>query len=103
VESFHTRNGQYITWYLALFDSIKSELTIDKEKTSTYIPRLKKSPDDKISSITLGYIGVTMVTLVIMSIIVGDIPIVVAYLKKMFGFFEKITFVLKKQEHDLQQ
>jgi hypothetical protein len=38
-----------------------------------------------------------------MSIIVGDIPIVVAYLKKMFGFFEKITFVLKKQEHDLQQ
>jgi hypothetical protein len=61
-------------------------LTIDKEKTSTYIPRLKKSPDDKISSNTHEYIGVTMVTLVIMSIIVGDIPIVVVYLKKMFGF-----------------
>ena len=86
VESFYTCNGQYITWSLALFDKIKSELTIDKEKTSTYIPRLKKSPDDKISSITHGYIGVTMVSLVIMSIIVGDIPIVVAYLKKMFGF-----------------
>ena len=77
MERFYTRNGQYITWSLALFDRIKSELTNDKEKTSTYIPRLKNSPDNKISSITLGYIGVTMVTLVIMSIIVGDIPIVV--------------------------
>jgi hypothetical protein len=86
VESFYTCNGQYITWSLALFDKIKSELTIDKEKTSTYIPRLKKSPDDKISSITHGYIGVTMVSLVIMSIIVGDIPIVVAYLKKCLDF-----------------
>jgi hypothetical protein len=86
VESLYTRNGQYITWSLALFDRIKSELTIDKEKTSTYIPRLRKSPDDKISSNTHGYIGVTMVTLVIMSIIVVDIPIVVVYLKKMFGF-----------------
>ena len=85
-ESFYTRNGQYITWSLALFDRIKSELTIDKEKTSTYIPRLKQSPDGKISSIALGYIGVAMVTLVIMSIIVGDIPIVVVYLKTMFGF-----------------
>jgi hypothetical protein len=71
MESFYTHNGQYITWSLALFDRIKSELTIDKEKTSSYIPRLKKSPDDKISYITHGYIGVTMVTLVIMSIIVG--------------------------------
>jgi hypothetical protein len=43
-------------------------------------------PDDNISSNTHGYIGATMVTLVIMSIIVGDIPIVVVYLKKMFGF-----------------
>ena len=86
MESFYTCNGQYITWSLALFDKIKSELTIDKEKTSTYIPRLKKSPDDKISSITHGYIGVTMVSLVIMSIIVGDIPIVVAYLKKCLDF-----------------
>jgi hypothetical protein len=86
VESFYTCNGEYITWSLALFDKIKSELTIDKEKTSTYIPRLKKSPDDKISSITHGYIGVTMVSLVIMSIIVGDIPIVVAYLKKCLDF-----------------
>ena len=71
VESFNTRNGQYITWSLALFDRIKSELTIDKEKKSTYIPRLKQSLDDKISSIALGYICVTMVTLVIISIIVG--------------------------------
>jgi hypothetical protein len=86
VESFYTRNGQYITWSLALFDRIQSVLTIDKEKKSAYIPRLKQSPDDKISSITLGYIGVAMVTLVIMSIIVGDIPIVVVYLKKTFGF-----------------
>jgi hypothetical protein len=86
VESFYTCNGQYITWYLALFDRIKSELTIDKEKTSTYIPRLKQSPDDTISSITHGYIGVTMVALVILSIIVGNIPKVVVYLKKMFGF-----------------
>jgi hypothetical protein len=86
VVSFCTRNGQYITWSLALFDRIKSELTIDKEKTSTYIPRIKKSSDNKISSITHGYIGVTMVSLVIMSIIMGDIPIVVVYLKKMFGF-----------------
>jgi hypothetical protein len=38
------------------------------------------------SSITLGYIGVAMVRLAIMSIIVGDIPIVVVYLKKMLGF-----------------
>ena len=43
-ESFCTRNGQYITWSLALFDRIKSELTIDKKKISTYIPRLKKIP-----------------------------------------------------------
>ena len=85
-ESFYTRNGQYITWSLALFDRIKSELTIDKEKTSTYIPRLQKSSDDKISSIAHGYIGVTMATLVIMSIIVGDIPIVVVYLKKCLDF-----------------
>ena len=85
-ESFYTRNGQYITWSLALCDRIKSELTIDKEKKSTYIPCLKQSPDDKISSIALGYIGVTIVALVIMSIIVGDIPIVVVYLKQMFGF-----------------
>jgi hypothetical protein len=98
VESFYTHNGQYITWSLALFDRIKSELTIDKEKTSTYIPRLQKSSDDKISSITHGYIGVTMVTLVIMSIIVGDIPIVVVYLKNVW-ILEKITFGLKKQEH----
>jgi hypothetical protein len=56
-----------------------------KGKISTYIPRLKKSVDDKISSNTHGYIGVTMVTLMIMSIIVGDIPIVVVYLNKMFG------------------
>ena len=86
MESLYTHNGQYITWSIALFDRIKSELTIDKEKTSTYISRLKQSPDDKISSITLGYIGVAMVTHVIMSIILGDIPIVVVYLKKMFGF-----------------
>ena len=86
MESFYTHNGQYITWSLALFDRIKSVLTIDKEKKSTYISRLKQSPDEKISSITLGYIGVAMVTLVIMSIIEGDIPIVVVYLKKMFGF-----------------
>jgi hypothetical protein len=50
------------------------------------IPRLKKSLDDKISSNTHGYIGVIMATLVIMSTIVGDIPIVVVYEKKMFGF-----------------
>ena len=80
----YTRNGQYITWYLALFDTIKSELTIDKKKTFTYIPRLKNSPDDKISAIVIRYICVTMVTRVIMSIIVGDIPIVAVYLKKMF-------------------
>jgi hypothetical protein len=86
VESFYTRNGHYITWSLALFDRIKLELTIDKEKTYTYIHRLKNSPDNKISSITHGYIGVAMVTLVIRSIIVGNIPIVVVYLKKMFGF-----------------
>jgi len=86
VEIFYTRNGQYFTWSLALFDRIKSELTIDKENTSTYIPRLKKFPNDKISSITHGYIGITMVTLMIMPIIVGDIPIVVVYLKNMFGF-----------------
>jgi hypothetical protein len=86
VEKFYTRNGQYITWSLALFDRIKSELTIDKEKTSTYIPRLQNFPNDKISSITHGYIGVSMVTLVIMPIIVGDIPIVVVYLKNMFGY-----------------
>ena len=85
-ERFYTRNGQYITWSLALFDRIKSELTMDKKKISTYIPRLKKSLDNKIYSNTHEYIGVTMVTLVIMSIIVGDIPIVVVYLKKMFGF-----------------
>jgi hypothetical protein len=85
VVSFCTRNGQYITWFLALFERIKPELTIDKEKTSTYIPRLKKSPGNKIYSITHGYIGVTMVTLVIMSIIEGDMPIVVVYLKKMLG------------------
>ena len=71
MESVYTRNGQYITWSLALFDRIKSVLTIDKEKTSTYITRLKQSLDDKISSIALEYICVTMVTLVIMSIIVG--------------------------------
>ena len=79
VESFYTRNGQYITWSLALFDRIKLELTIDKEKISTYIHRIKNSPDNKIYFITHGYIGVTMVTLVIMSIIVVDIPIVVVY------------------------
>jgi hypothetical protein len=45
----------------------------------TYIPRLIKSLNDKMSFNTHGYIGVTMVTLVIMSIIVGDIPIVVVY------------------------
>jgi hypothetical protein len=55
----------------------------------TYIPRLKGSPDVIISSLTLEYIGVTMVTPVIMSIIVGDIPIVVIYLKKMIGFYKK--------------
>ena len=64
-------------------------MTIDKKMIPTYIPRLKGSPDDIISSITLGYIGVTMVTPVIMSIIVGDIPIVEIYLKKMFGFYQK--------------
>ena len=48
VESFYTRNGQYITWSLALFDRIKSVLNIDKEKTSTYIPRLKQFPDGKL-------------------------------------------------------
>jgi len=63
----------------------------------TYIPRLKGSPDDIISSITLGYIGVTMVTLVILSIIVGDIPIVLVYLKKTFGFYKK-NVELGKQE-----
>ena len=41
VERFYTRNGQYITWSLALFDKIKSELTIDKENTSSYIPALR--------------------------------------------------------------
>jgi hypothetical protein len=100
VESFYTRNGQYITWTLALFDRIKLELTIGKEKTSTYIPPLKKSPDDNISPISHGYVGVTMVTLVIMSIIVGDIPIVVVYLKKNVWILEKKTFELKKQEHE---
>jgi hypothetical protein len=75
-------NSDTITWSLALFDRIKSELTIGKEKISTCIPRLQKSPDDKISSFSHGHIGVSMVTLVIMSIIVGDIPIVVVYLKK---------------------
>jgi hypothetical protein len=40
-----------------------------------------------------------MVTLVIMSIIVGDIPIVVVYLKKNVWILEKITFGQKKQEH----
>ena len=99
VESFYTRNGQH----LALFDRIKSEFTIDKEKISTYIPRLKKSPDDKIYFITHRYIGVIMVTLVILSIIVGDIPIVVVYFKKNVWILEKISFGLKKQEHDLQQ
>jgi hypothetical protein len=101
VESFYTRNGQYITWSLALFDRIKSELTIDKKKTSTYIHRIKNSPDNKICSITHWYIGVTMVTLVIMSIIQGNIPIVVVYLKKInVRILENKTFGLKKQEHE---
>ena len=81
-----TRTLGNVVSFLSLFDTIKSELTIDKEKTSTYIPRIKKSSDNKISSITHGYIGVTMVSLVIMSIIVGDIPIVVVYLKKCLDF-----------------
>jgi hypothetical protein len=75
-----------MTWSLALFDRIQSKLTIDKKKISTYIPRLKQSLDNIIYYNTHEYIGVTMVTLVIMSIIVGDIPIVVVYFKKMFGF-----------------
>ena len=61
---------------LSLFDTIQSELTIDKKKTSVYISRLNSSPDDRISSIVIRYIGVTMVTLVIL----------VVYLKKMLAF-----------------
>jgi len=38
-----------------------------------------------------------MVTLVILSIIVGDIPIVLVYLKKTFGFYKK-NVELGKQE-----
>jgi hypothetical protein len=39
-----------------------------------------------------------MVTLVIMSIIVGDIPIVVIYLKKMFGFYKKKPWNLENKK-----
>ena len=85
LESFCARNGKNIASSLTLLDAIKSELTIDKKRTSAYISRLRSAPDDRISSIAIGYIGVTMVTLVILSIIVGDIPIVVVYLKKRFG------------------
>lgn len=45
---------------------------IDTKMIPTYIPRLKGFPSDIIYSITPGYIGVTMVTLVILSIIVGE-------------------------------
>jgi hypothetical protein len=86
LESFCARNGKNIASCFTLLDAIKSELTIDKKRTSVYISRHRSAPDDRISTIAIGYIGVTMVTLVVLSIIVGDIPIIVVYLKKRFGF-----------------
>jgi hypothetical protein len=71
-----TRTLGNVVSFLSLFDTIKSELTIDKEKTSIYISRLNSSPDDRISSIAIRYIGATMVTLVIL----------VVYLKKILAF-----------------
>jgi hypothetical protein len=71
-----TRTLRNVVWCLPLFDTIKSELTIDKKKTSIYISRLNSSPDDRISSIAIRYIGATMVTLVIL----------VVYLKKILAF-----------------
>ena len=71
-----TRTLRNVVSWLSLFDTIKSELTIDKKKASIYISRLNSSPDDKISSIAIRYIGATMVTLVIL----------VVYLKKILAF-----------------
>ena len=38
-KAFYTRKGKNITCCLTLFDTIKSELTIDNKMTSTYISR----------------------------------------------------------------
>lgn len=79
----------------AKIEQIKTELTVDKKKTSSYKRKLTSAPDNRVSARSIGYVGVIILSIVVGLLVCIDISTLA---KDTKSFFQRICSPCKRKQ-----